>query len=128
MAVPHGDRRRVVLTAQVESRPGRPDQQQGEYGGESMPSATNRFTRVVGVVARNRSLARLVLAYAVMIVAEFGQWLALIVYAYTRGGVDAAGVVVIVQLVPALLLSPVISAHLFRIGAGRLLGAAYGAG
>jgi Na+/melibiose symporter-like transporter len=83
---------------------------------------------VIGVIARNRALSRLLLAYAVMIVAEFGQWLALIVYAYTRGGVDAAGVVVIVQLVPALLLSPVISAHLFRIGAGRLLGAAYGAG
>jgi|SRR5947209_7438795 len=88
----------------------------------------NRFLRVIGVIARNRALSRLLLAYAVMIVAEFGQWLALIVYAYTRGGVEGAGVVVILQLVPALLLSPVISAHLFRIGAGRLLGAAYGVG
>ena len=35
-----------------------------------MPGAANRFTRVIGVVARNRSLTLLVLAYAVMIVAN----------------------------------------------------------
>ncbi len=88
----------------------------------------NRFVLVIGVVARNHALSRLLLAYAVMIVAEFGQWLALIVYAYVRGGVAAAGLVVILQLVPSLLLGPVITAHLFRIGAARLLAAAYGAG
>jgi hypothetical protein len=90
-----------------------------------MPGAANRFTRVSGVVARNRSLTLLVLAYAVMIVAEFGQWLALIVYAFARGGASAAGLVAILQLVPAILLAPLISARLSRIGAGRLLVTAY---
>ena len=90
-----------------------------------MPGAANRFTRVIGVVARNRSLTLLVLAYAVMIVAEFGQWLALIVYAFARGGASAAGLVAILQLVPAMLLAPLISARLSRIGAGRLLVTAY---
>jgi hypothetical protein len=90
-----------------------------------MPGAANRFTRVSGVVARNRSLTLLVLAYAVMIVAEFGQWLALIVYAFARGGASAAGLVAILQLVPAMLLAPLISARLSRIGAGRLLVTAY---
>jgi hypothetical protein len=90
-----------------------------------MPSASNRFRRVVGVVARNRSLTRLVLAYAVMIVAEFGQWLAVIVYAFARGGASASGLVVILQLVPAMLLAPVISARLSRLGPGRLLMFAY---
>src|ERR1022692_4938852 len=85
----------------------------------------NRFIRVIGVIARNRALTRLLLAYAVMIVAEFGQWLALIVYAYARGGASAAGLVVVLQLVPSMLLAPVISARLFRMGAGRLLVAAY---
>jgi hypothetical protein len=80
---------------------------------------------VIGVVARNRSLARLVLAYAVMIVAEFGQWLALIVYAYLRGGASAAGLVAILQLIPSMLLAPLITARLSRLGAGRLLMAAY---
>jgi hypothetical protein len=90
-----------------------------------MPGPANRFTRVVGVVAGNRSLSRLLLAYAVMIVAEFGQWLALIVYAYQRGGASAAGLIAILQLVPAMLLAPVISARLSRMGAARLLMAAY---
>jgi hypothetical protein len=90
-----------------------------------MPSASNRFRRVVGVVARNRSLTRLVLAYAVMIVAEFGQWLAVIVYAFARGGASASGLVAILQLVPAMLLAPVISARLSRLGPGRLLMIAY---
>jgi hypothetical protein len=90
-----------------------------------MPGASNRFRRVVGVVARNRSLTRLVLAYAVMIIAEFGQWLAVIVYAFVRGGASASGLVAILQLVPAMLLAPVISARLSRLGPGRLLMIAY---
>jgi hypothetical protein len=93
-----------------------------------MPSTRNRFARVIGVVARNRSLARLVLAYALMIVAEFGQWLALLVYAYARGGASEAGLVAILQLIPAMLLSPLISARLSRVGAGQLLMAGYAAG
>jgi hypothetical protein len=90
-----------------------------------MPSTTNRVTRVIGVVGRNRSLARLVLAYAVMIVAEFGQWFALLVYAYARGGASAAGLVAVLQLLPSMLLAPLISARLSRLGPGRLVVIAY---
>ena len=90
-----------------------------------MPGATNRFRRVIGVVARNRSLTRLVLAYALMIVAEFGQWLAVLVYAFARGGASESGLVAILQLVPAMLLAPVISARLSGLGPGRLLMFAY---
>ena len=79
-------------------------------------SRRGRFGGVIGGVARNRALARLLLAYLVMIIAEFGQWLALIVYAYARGGASEAGLVVILQLIPSMLLAPVISAHLARVG------------
>jgi hypothetical protein len=48
--------------------------------------AESRFGRVLRVVAGNRALIRLLLAYLVMVVAEFGEWLAVIVYAYLRGG------------------------------------------
>jgi hypothetical protein len=82
---------------------------------------------VIGIVARNHALGRLLVAYMVMTIAEYGQWLALIVYAYTRGGASAAGLVVILQLVPSLLLAPVISAHLSRLGAARLLTGSYAA-
>ena len=85
----------------------------------------NRFGRVIGVVARNHALTRLLLAYLVMIVAEFGEWLAVIVYAYVRGGASAAGLVVILQLIPSMLLAPLISAKLAHIGVARLLAGAY---
>jgi hypothetical protein len=87
----------------------------------------NRFGRVIGVVARNHALTRLLLAYLVMIVAEFGEWLAVIVYAYVRGGASAAGLVAILQLIPSMLLAPLISAQLARIGLARLLAGAYAA-
>jgi hypothetical protein len=90
-----------------------------------MPGAGNRFGRVIGAVARNPALARLLLAYFVMILAEYGEWLGLIVYAYSRGGASAAGLVAILQLIPSLLLAPLISARLARIGLARLLARAY---
>ena len=87
----------------------------------------NKFARVLGVVARNHALTRLLLAYLVMIVAEFGQWLAVIVYAYARGGASAAGLVVILQLIPSMLLAPLITARLARISVARVLAGAYAA-
>jgi hypothetical protein len=93
----------------------------------TVSDAGNRFGRVISVVARNHVLTRLLVAYVVMIVAEFGEWLALIVYAYTRGGASAAGLVVILQLIPSLLLAPLINAKLARIGVARLLAGAYAA-
>jgi len=94
---------------------------------ETVSGVENRFGRVIGVVARNHVLARLLLAYLVMIVAEFGEWLAVIVYAYIRGGASAAGLVVILQLIPSMLLAPLISAKLAHIGVARLLAGAYAA-
>ena len=82
---------------------------------------------MIGVVARNHALTRLLLAYLVMIVAEFGQWLAVIVYAYTRGGASGAGLVVILQAIPSMFLAPLITARLARIGVARLLAGAYAA-
>ncbi len=90
-----------------------------------MASEGNRWVGVIAVVAHNRSLARLLLAYAAMIVAEFGQWLALIVYAYARGGAAAASLVAVLQLIAAMVFAPVISALLSRAGPGRLLVLAY---
>ncbi len=94
---------------------------------ETASAAESRFARVIRAVARNHALSRLLLAYLVMIVAEFGEWLAVIVYAYIRGGASAAGLVAILQLIPSMLLAPLISARLARIGVARLLAGAYGA-
>ncbi len=83
---------------------------------------------MIRVVAGNHALSRLLLAYLAMVVAEFGEWLAVIVYAYLRGGASASGLVVILQLLPSMLLAPLISAHLAHLGVARLLAGAYAAG
>ena len=69
-------------------------------------------------ISRNHALGRLLGAYLLLIVAEIGEWLALIIYAYARGGASAAAAVAIIQLLPSMLLAPVITAHLSGLGLG----------
>jgi hypothetical protein len=90
-----------------------------------MSAARGTVGRVLAEIRRNGALTRLLLAYAILIVAEFGEWLSLIVYAYDRGGASAAGLVTLLQLVPAIVLAPLISARLVRLGAGRALTLGY---
>jgi MFS family permease len=57
-------------------------------------------------VAQSSTLRRLALAYAGFSVAEYATWLAVLVYAFDRGGVRESGVVAVVLLLPALVVAP----------------------
>lgn len=56
--------------------------------------------------ARHPQLRRVEAAYAAFNIAEHATWLALMVYAYGRGGVREASVIAFVQLIPATLIAP----------------------
>jgi len=74
----------------------------------------------------NPALCRVGLAYALYGAAEFGTWIALLVYAYGHGGPGAAMVMVLVQLIPCIALGPFLGALADRRRPSRVLCVAYG--
>jgi MFS family permease len=78
--------------------------------------------RLFSLAARNAELRRLELAFAAFNGAEWGIWIALLVYAYADGGgATAAGLMALVQLVPSALLAPALGTLGDRMRPGRVL-------
>ena len=81
--------------------------------------------RVVGKVARDPKLLRLVLAFFGFTMAEWGTWVAILVYAYDRGGASSAGAVAAIQLIPAGIIAPFGAFAGDRFPRGRVLFSCY---
>jgi len=80
---------------------------------------------VFRALARNRALRRVVAGYALFTLTEYSVWIAMLVYAYSRGGATIAGVVALAQLVPAALLAPLFVAVADRRSPVVLLAGGY---
>jgi len=91
-------------------------------------SAATSASRRLGVfraLAGNMGLRRVVGGYALFTLTEYAVWIAMLVYAYSRGGATIAGVVALVQLVPAALLAPMFAAAAERRSPAVLLAGGY---
>lgn len=84
-------------------------------------SALVQAIRVLRTVLGNRELRRVELAFAGFNTAEWAVWIALLVYAYERGGTTAAGLVAVGLLVPSMLFAPLGAVLGDRYRPGRTL-------
>jgi hypothetical protein len=76
-------------------------------------------------LAANRALVRVIGAYALFILTEYSVWIAMLVFAYSRGGATVAGLVALAQLVPAAALAPAVAAAADRRSPVVLLAGGY---
>ena len=68
---------------------------------------SSRRRRAFSSLAGNTALLRVLAAYLLFILTEYAVWIAMLVFAYNRGGTAVAGLVAVAQLAPAAVVAPV---------------------
>ena len=72
-------------------------------GGDRSGRRRHAFSSLAG----NTALLRVLAAYLLFILTEYAVWIAMLVFAYNRGGTAVAGLVAVAQLAPAAVVAPV---------------------
>lgn len=73
----------------------------------------------------NPRLRRMLAAYLLFNLAEWANWIALLVWAYDQDGVRGASAIALVQLLPAAVVAPVIAGRMSRMRGPRALQVGY---
>ncbi|MFY9933896.1 MAG: MFS transporter [Streptosporangiaceae bacterium] len=84
-----------------------------------------RRLRAFTALAGNRALLRVLAAYLLFTLTENAVWIAMLVYAYGRGGATTAGLIAVAQLVPAAVAAPVMASAADRRSPVILLAGGY---
>jgi hypothetical protein len=85
----------------------------------------DRRSTVIRRLLNNRPVCRVELAFSGFNVAEYGVWVAVLVYAYERGGTTLTGAVAVAQLIPAAIVAPLAATLTDRRGGAVALRAGY---
>ena len=89
-----------------------------------------RRRRAFSSLAGNKALLRVLVAYVLFILTENSVWIAMLVYAYGRGGATVAALVAVAQLAPAAIVAPLVApvadrrSPVFLLAGGYLVQAA----
>lgn len=81
--------------------------------------------RIIGRVLASRSLRRVLPAYLLFNAAEYGTWVAMLLYAHERTGPASVGLVALAQLIPAAIVAPAAAGLGDRYPRERILAAGY---
>jgi hypothetical protein len=80
---------------------------------------------VLSRVLANPSLRRVELAFLGFGAAEYGVWVAVLVYAYQRGGTTVTAAIAVLQLIPAAIVAPLAAQMMARRGPSSVLRIGY---
>ncbi len=81
--------------------------------------------RVVASVLRDPALRRTETSFLIFNMSENATWIAILVFAYARGGAAAAATVSVIQLIPSAIVAPIAAYAGDRFRRDRVLFAAY---
>jgi Transmembrane secretion effector len=105
-------------------RPGATSEQNGAGQRTGDPLSLSAQAMRLAMIRRllaDRRVTRMEIAYTGFNLAEYGVWVAVLVYAYERGGTLSTAALAVAQLVPAGLLAPILAREVDRHGAAAAL-------
>jgi hypothetical protein len=73
------------------------------------PTRGSSRAAVLAAVGRSPVLRRLMAGFLAFSISEWATWLAIVVYAYTRGGATEAATLAFLQLAPSIVIAPLAS-------------------